>query len=362
MKKEVIFENYEEITQLGKGTGVWLVLDKKSKKVFIKKCRRDFNMEVYERISRIQDSHIPRIYQCQESEGMLYVIEEYIAGETLMEKMEKGYIFSERETIEILIQLCEALECLHIRLKPIIHRDIKPSNIMISNDRVVKLIDYNAARCYAQGATEDTKYMGTPGYAAPEQYGFSQSDMRTDIYALGVLLNYMLLGRHPNEKIASGDLGKIVRKCIQIDPGKRYDSVNSIKVELKKRMEKTEKTDLYASCWPIPGFRSKKVWKIVLAILGYFLIGGGVFLGAMRLTQGNHLKSITFFILNILWMAGGAFLLVAIITDYAGIGRKIPIIKSRNKVLHWLGCVLWGILELGILAGIWIAIEMAMRS
>lgn len=213
MEKWTEFDNYQEITQLGKG-GVWLVLDRESRKVFVKKYRRDFSPQVYESISRIQDPHIPRIFRCMETDGVLCIIEEYIAGETLLEKMENGYIFSEQEILDIMVQLCEALECLHIRFKPIIHRDIKPSNVMISNDGVVKLIDYNAARRYEKGAAQDTSYIGTPGYAAPEQYGFSQSDARTDIYAMGVLLNYMLTGQYPNEKTARGELGKIARKCI----------------------------------------------------------------------------------------------------------------------------------------------------
>ena len=180
---------------------------------------------------------------------MLCIIEEYIAGETLLEKMEHGYVFSQKEALELMVQLCEALECLHVRLNPIIHRDIKPDNIMISNDGVVKLIDYNAARCYEKGATRDTEYIGTPGYAAPEQYGFSQSDVRTDIYALGIVLNYMLAGRPPGEKTASGAPGEIVKKCIQMDPDQRYDSSGTVKLELQRLLgHKAART--HTSFWP----------------------------------------------------------------------------------------------------------------
>ena len=137
-----------------------------------------------------------------------------------------------------MLQLCDALECLHIRFHPIIHRDIKPSNIVISSDGILKLIDYNAARRYERGATQDTRYMGTPGYAAPEQYGFFQSDVRTDIYAMGVVLNYMLTGRHISEETASGGLGRIVKRCTQLDPGKRYDSVTDVKKDFQKIIRK----------------------------------------------------------------------------------------------------------------------------
>lgn len=228
------FDEYEEIVLLGKGRDVWLVLHKNSKKVFIKKCRRDFDLDVYKSISRIQDPHIPRIFQCEAHQGVLYIIEEYISGETLQEKMDQGYIFSRDETVKLMVQLCEGLECLHVRFTPIIHRDVKPSNIMISGDGIVKLIDYNAARCYEEGAAQDTRHIGTPGFAAPEQYGFSQSDVRTDIYAVGIVLNYMLTGRPVHEETASGKLGEIVKKCTQMDPEKRYRSISEVKRELLK--------------------------------------------------------------------------------------------------------------------------------
>ncbi len=275
MQKETILDNYEELVGLGAGRDVWLVLERETRKVFIKKYRRDFKREVYESISRIQNPHIPRIYYCGEEDGMLCIIEEYIAGETLLEKMEQGYVFSEKEALEIMVQLCEALECLHVRFTPIIHRDIKPSNIIISNDGIVKLIDYNAARCYEKGAAQDTEYIGTPGYAAPEQYGFSQSDVRTDIYALGIVLNYMLAGRPPGEKTASGAPGELIKKCIQMDPDQRYDSVSSVKEELQRLLGwKDQKAA--PRFWPHGDFRGRKKWERVAAVLGYCLAGLGI--------------------------------------------------------------------------------------
>lgn len=252
-----MLEDYVEIAQLGKEHNVWLVLDKRCGKVFIKKCRRNFDPDVYESISRIQDIHIPRITQCQEDGGALYIIEEYISGETLMEKMDRGYIFSRQETRELMIQLCEALECLHIRYKPIIHRDIKPSNIVISNDGIVKLIDYNAARRYEEGQASDTVHIGTPGYAAPEQYGFSQSDVRTDIYAVGVVMNYMLTGRYISEETPYGELGEIVEKCTRIAQEERYDCVSDVKEALERSQKAEDDRRRRRPWWPVLGFGGK---------------------------------------------------------------------------------------------------------
>lgn len=267
MAERDIWEDYREVARLGKGKDVLLVQEKGSGKIFVRKRRRDFDPEVYRSISRIQDPHIPRIYRCQEAEGGLYVIEEYISGETLMEKMNQGYIFLEREALEIMEQLCQALECLHVRYRPIIHRDIKPSNILISSDGVVKLIDYNAARRYEEGETRDTRYMGTHGYAAPEQYGFAQSDVRTDIYAVGVVLNYMLTGCHVTEKIVFGKLGEIVEKCTQIDMENRYDSITDVKRELRNAMGKPKEDR--EGLWQQAGVRRGAwAWKAAAAIVG----------------------------------------------------------------------------------------------
>ena len=96
---------------------------------------------------------------------------------------------------------------------------------MISNDGIVKLIDFNAAKEFDQSQIEDTRLMGTRKFAAPEQYGLSQSDGRADIYALGVLLNIMLTGEHPSRKLAAGRMGRIVQRCTMVNPEKRYKNI-----------------------------------------------------------------------------------------------------------------------------------------
>ncbi len=268
-----MFEEYQDIARLGGKGDVWLVLHEETKKVFVKKYRTNFTPEVYESISRIQNIHIPKIVACQERDGVLCLIEEYIGGETMLEKMEQGYIFTEKETKKLMLQLCEALECLHIRFKPIIHRDIKPSNIMISDDGILKLIDYDAARCYEEGACRDTAYMGTPGFAAPEQHGFGQTDVRTDIYAQGVVLNYMLTGSPPDEKMAGGKWKEIVETCVQMDPEKRFGSVGDVKEKLGRvEVEKYRKREpVLPSCQNIV-LQCIQLYVLLLFMTGWFLI------------------------------------------------------------------------------------------
>ena len=105
-----------------------------------------------------------------------------------------------------------------------VHRDVKPENVILRGDEAV-LIDFDAARLHKPEHETDTQILGTTGFAAPEQYGLSQSDTRTDIYSLGILINVMLTGEHPSKKLAEGHMGRVVERCTRVTPRKRYKNV-----------------------------------------------------------------------------------------------------------------------------------------
>jgi serine/threonine protein kinase len=149
------------------------------------------------------------------------VIEEYIQGDTLSSLLECSAL-TPAQTRKITKQLCSALWILHSM--GAVHRDVKPENVILRGADAV-LIDFDAARMYKDEQDSDTRILGTTGYAAPEQYGISQSDGRADIYALGVLMNIMLTGKHPSIELAGGRLGKIIQRCTMVSPEKRYSSI-----------------------------------------------------------------------------------------------------------------------------------------
>ena len=99
---------------------------------------------------------------------------------------------------------------------------------MIDSIGNVKLIDFDAARIFKSYQQQDTSFIGTAGFAAPEQYGINQTDPRSDIFALGILLNVMLTGEHPSRKLYKGRLTKVIEKCINIDPNKRYANIKDL--------------------------------------------------------------------------------------------------------------------------------------
>src|SRR6266699_3917283 len=126
---------------------------------------------------------------------------DFIEGETLenhLNKASQGYL-SVQDALDIGSQLCSVLDYLHTRNPPIIFRDLKPSNVMRTPEGQLYLIDFGIARIFKQGQSRDTVALGSPGYAAPEQYGRAQSTPRNDIYSLGATLHHLLSGRDPSE-------------------------------------------------------------------------------------------------------------------------------------------------------------------
>ncbi len=182
--------------------------------------------EVYTLLKSIFHPNISNVYDVVRTKDRVVVLEEYIDGQTIYEYL-KVNLYSPTGVKRIISALCDALGFLHSH--KIIHKDIKPENVMIDNRGNVRLIDFDAARVYKPYQSGDTRMIGTTGYAAPEQYGLNQTDERTDIYAIGVLMNVMLTGEPPERKLYSGKLKKVIVKCTQTIPDNRYQNVSELK-------------------------------------------------------------------------------------------------------------------------------------
>lgn len=167
--------------------------------------------------------YLPAIVAVEQKQEMVYVLEEYIRGDRLDELLSVGHL-SEGQASQIIRHLALALRELH--RMGIVHRDVKPENVILRGDEAV-LIDFDASRMGKPSASMDTQVMGTAGYAAPEQYGFSQTDARSDVYALGVLFNVMLTGQHPAKCLTAGKYEALIGKCIEVNADRRYDSIAS---------------------------------------------------------------------------------------------------------------------------------------
>jgi serine/threonine protein kinase len=219
-------EEFEIISTLQKSekSETLLVRDPISKSIRVKKIF-DGEPSCYERLMSLKHANLPRVISCEQAELKTVLIEEYIAGPDLAEFLLKNGKLGEKEAVSVLLQLCDVLSLLH--KNGIIHRDIKPSNIILAEGNIVKLIDFDAARIVKDSGDRDTRALGTRGYASPEQYGFSQTDKRTDIYALGVTAIELLGGDDYRGKYRN-----VLDKCMEIDPKRRYKGCEQLRKAL----------------------------------------------------------------------------------------------------------------------------------
>ena len=223
---------YTEVKTLKDGKSI--VMDPVTERLYYKKILSVYSVPVFRFLQQQHHKNIPGIKVFWKEEGNLVVIEEFIQGRTLDQILDSsteglratGDKIDFEEKKRILLEICDGLEFLHSANTPIIHRDIKASNIMIADDGTVKIIDYDAAKQYVPNKEKDTVLIGTQGVAAPEQYGFGQSDERTDIYALGKLIQRML----PDSKYAL----KIAEKATKLEPDARYKSVREMRLQIEK--------------------------------------------------------------------------------------------------------------------------------
>lgn len=176
--------------------------------------------------------HVPLAADCFAQDGVCYLVRSYLPGECLTRTLERKGPLGEADCRRLALKLAALLEQLHRLSPPIIHRDIKPDNIIISPDGDVGLIDFGIARQYKPHQDSDTRIMGSSVTAPPEQYGFSQTDERADIYALGATLIWTITGSYERESVdcapVSRQLKEILRKCTAFSPDDRYPSVGAL--------------------------------------------------------------------------------------------------------------------------------------
>lgn len=179
--------------------------------------------EVYELLRDNPHPYMPKIYSVISNESEITVTEEFIDGKIISEAC-----FTEKSMVSAAKELCRVLT--HIHRLGIVHRDIKPSNILMAEDGHIRLIDFDAARTVKPTADSDTRYLGTEGFAPPEQYGFSQTDKRSDIYALGKTLECILGSLAFDKKYRD-----IIYKCTRLDPESRYTDASEVLKDLNGR-------------------------------------------------------------------------------------------------------------------------------
>lgn len=261
---KIIDGKYEILTKIGQGgmSTVYLAMDKRLNKQWaikeIRKEKHNSNNAIVVKsilaeaqlMKKLDHAALPRIVDIIEDNEAIYVVMDYIEGETLSKILREYGPQPEETVIEWAKQLCEVLDYLHTRQPAVIYRDMKPSNVMLKPDGKIKVIDFGIAREYKENNNSDTVSLGTRGYAAPEQFGGKgQTDARTDVYCLGVTLYHLVTGKSPCEEpyeiypirrwnpALSGGLEKIIIKCTRPDPNDRYQSCAQMLYDLNHYKE-----------------------------------------------------------------------------------------------------------------------------
>ena len=197
-------------------------------------------------LQRLNHQQIPKVMDRFEEHGKQYIVMAYVQGETLdaVLQREGSPGLPEEHVLGWVDQICEVLEYLHSQNPPVIFRDLKPSNVMLGPDGHIGLIDFGISRFFKPGQTSDTWNLGTAGYAPPEQFGKGQTDVRSDVYALGAMAHQLLTGRDPSITLfqfpplrkvnssISGDIEAVIGKALALDPANRYQSIREMREAL----------------------------------------------------------------------------------------------------------------------------------
>lgn len=259
---------YETIDTLSEKKKIYLVKDKLSGQILVKREVALAMSDIYNKLKLIQHKNLVQVLEVHPSQNVCIVIEEFVNGIKLSTLLKKKGAFSHEIAIQYTKALCEALKQMH--QKSLTHRDVNPDNIRITVNGTLKLMDFDAAKIIKGTQSHDTVLLGTVNYAAPEQFGFYESDNRTDIYATGVLLNQMLTGKLPNESlyVEKKHLAHIIKNCLQIDKNKRYQRIEQV----SQALERPQGYYLQKLYRQLPGLRTDKWPYKILSSIGYLFV------------------------------------------------------------------------------------------
>lgn len=375
IRYKYICEAYEVMYEMASGEDSRTILAKSvtDGRPVIEKVMPAAQGAVYEKIKGLRHPNIAPVWDVVYHGDQCIVIMEYVSGTTLQGMIRQRGFLNAQEAVGILVQLLNGLEFLHGL--GLVHRDIHPGNVLVSSDNVVKILDLGIARKVRENCSQDTSILGTVGFAAPEQYGFAQTDGRTDIYSAGVLLNVLLTGRVPKVIMAQGRLGMIVQKCTEISPEKRYADVRSLRSDLMQLQQgwqgapgrqgaihsgralqpgavqtgcrvpreiaegRTPKKEGMGECADkpgdeadrirrLPGFRTGRLWKQIIAVTGYGIMA----LSTLTLIVDAGMKQgIIGVLLEVIAMLLVFWIPYVIFTNFADWDRRIFPFRKWDK-------------------------------
>lgn len=292
-KENYYLEKYEQLAVLADTQKCRTILSRNTdtNEIVVFKVMDRHGLEVYDRLKKMDNSNIVNVIDCFLHEDKCVAVEEFVNGKRLIDVLQKNIPVD--VIVDYIRQICNGLK--HVHNNNIVHRDMQPKNIIVDRHNRITIIDFDIARIRKLEADSDTELLGTAGYASPEQFGFAQTDKRSDIYSLGVLIGEMVKPYVNVEEVSKGKelcanailtskenktikrLAKISRKCTEIAPENRYKSIEEIEKYLKQNkydnqdneLEEPEKLNLKEIIRTIPGFRTNNILYMTVSSLIY---------------------------------------------------------------------------------------------
>ena len=305
-------------------------------------------------------AHQPFLYECERTDDVLQVVMEYVSGLNLKELVKREGPSPEL-CRTIMGEVCDAATELHESLTgPIIHRDIKPTNIMVKDDNVV-LIDLGISRVWREEASRDTVRLGTPGYAPPEQYGYGQTSIRSDVFSLGMTCAFCLTGCDPDQALAEGGfrhpaiaerVAAVLSRACAFDPAMRYQSARELKHDLLQALSDTPRKSVSR---PVTTHEDGPrctlvgiIWNCVLCVAWAILLMG-VFYAIIHpygslANQPRFFTALQYLLCIMLPLACLTYLLL----DKRGLRRRVPFFQGLTWRKEVPFCILVGFVSFAL--------------
>lgn len=341
---ETILSQYRYISSLDEAHRVSLVQQLGTKKLFLKKEMTDYHFGVIDWLQQLPIRNTPHIYEMEEHEGQLTLIEDYFPGSTLEEILDKGTKFSPAAIRDIMEQLCDILSDLHASAPTIIHRSVCPANILVTPDGTVKLLEMNSCRWFLGRPDVDSALIGKKDYTAPEQYTAGESGVLSDIYAVGMVIKRLL-----KEPVNPNDPDRIfvenvAWKCTQIDPKYRYQSARAVAETLRAGKDVEQSVPSPARRFLPPGYRSSSPLNQLLFTALYIIVFNVALTLNVPAASTSHVW--VFRILALVFF----LVLVFFSADYLDCQRYLGLHKVKSKGLRWALILLIDLILAGIFA------------
>ena len=367
-KENYYFEKYEQLAVLADTQKCKTILSRNTdtNEIVVFKVMDKHGLDVYDRLKDLDNSNIVDVMDCFLHEDKCVAVEEFVNGKRLCDVLQKNI------PVEVIVdyvrQICNGLKEVHN--KNIVHRDLQPKNIIVDRHNHITIIDFDIARIRKEEADSDTEFLGTVGYASPEQFGFAQTDKRSDIYSLGVLIGDMVKPYAKTVREVSGEeivytgtsltleehkiverLVKMSRKCTEIAPEKRYKSIEKklkyIKLYNQDILEPDELEELSfrGIIRTVPGFRKNNILHKIIAIIMYVSVFATyIEIGTSVINVKKGYKWLCVILSEMCWIIPYIYL-----TNIGDVVYRIRKRKFKYKFFEYLN-------RIGIALVIWLAI------